>query len=361
MKLAVPPPVLPMLSKRADELPDGEGWIFEPKWDGFRTLVFRDDDTLQLQSRDEKPMLRYFPELDEPLCQVLPPRTVVDGEIVLVRGNVLDFEALQMRLHPAASRVKKLAAEMPTAIVLWDLLCIGDVDVRSEPFTERRRRLAALLEGCSPPIHLTPATSNREVAQDWFSRFEGAGLDGVMAKRSEGIYEANKRTMFKIKHQRTCDCVVAGFRWHKNGPGTHVGSLLLGLYSESDQLHHIGVTASFTEAKRKELATLLAPYRQDALATHPWKEWAHLDEDTARRPGMKSRWNAGKSMSWEPLRIELVCEVAYDHMQGKRFRHTGQFRRWRNDRSPASCRFDQLDVTPPIEIATIFGGPAAVP
>lgn len=356
MNLVVPPPVLPMLSKRVASLPEEEGWIFEPKWDGFRTLVFRDGDEIFFQSRDEKPMNRYFPELEAPLRAALPERAVVDGEIVLVRGDVLDFEALQSRLHPAASRVKKLAAEIPTSIVLWDLLCEGDVDLRDRPFEARRTRLQELLAGVSAPVHLTPATRDRAVADDWFRRFEGAGLDGVMAKRSDGAYEPNKRSMLKVKHERTVDCVVAGFRWHKDGPGTHVGSLLLGLYDGEGRLQHIGVTASFTKQKREELAAFLAPYRENALENHPWKDWADFDEETTRKPGAQSRWSAGKSLAWEAVRVELVCEVTYDHMQGSRFRHTAQLKRWRHDKPPAACTFDQLDVTPPQEIAAIFGG-----
>jgi ATP-dependent DNA ligase len=347
-----------MLAKRVGELPAGEGWIFEPKWDGFRILVFRDGDELLIQSRDEKPLDRYFPELAAPLRSQLPQRCVLDGEIVVARGGALDFEALQMRIHPAASRVKLLASELPASVVFWDLLALDDRALTATPFDQRRAALEAALAGVSDPIHVTPATDDRTVATDWFCRFEGAGLDGVMAKARIGLYEPNKRVMFKVKHERDCDCVVAGFRWHKGGTGTAVGSLLLGLYDDGEALQHVGVSASFTEAKRRELGTFLAPYRENALANHPWKKWAGDGLDAAdygrRRPGAKSRWSQGKDLSWEPLRPELVVEVAYDHMQGRRFRHTAQFRRWRPDKSPHDCRFAQLEVVPPQELAAIF-------
>ncbi len=350
------PPLEPMLSKRADALPQGDGWIFEPKWDGFRALVFRDGDEVFLQSRDEKPLARYFPELLAPLRAALPERVVLDGEIVIARGGALEFETLQNRLHPAASRVKLLAAETPASIVLWDVLAVGDEDLRALPFVERRARLVTMLKGVNPPIHLTPASTDRAVAEDWFHRFEGAGLDGVMAKARDGAYEPGKRAMLKIKHERTCDAVVAGFRWHKNGPGTHVGSLLLGLYDASGALHHIGVTASFTDKRRVELAAELEPLRENALEGHPWRDWAHHMDESTKKPGGTSRWNADKNLSWEPLRIQRVAEVTYDHMQGRRFRHTAHFKRWRLDKGPADCRFDQLEVTPPEELGKIFEG-----
>jgi ATP-dependent DNA ligase len=350
-----------MLAKRVSELPAGEGWIFEPKWDGFRVLVFRDGDELLIQSRDEKPLDRYFPELASPLKAHLPPRCVLDGEIVVARGQALDFEALQLRIHPAASRVKLLAEQLPASLVFWDLLALGDRSLLAAPFRERRTALEGALAGVKPPIHVTPATTDRALAADWFRRFEGAGLDGVMAKPDAGVYEPNKRVMFKVKHERECDCVVAGFRWHKGGKGTAVGSLLLGLYDGEGDLQHVGVSASFTTAKRRELVTFLAPYRTDALANHPWKEWAGSegddDADAAewqRKPGAKSRWSQGKDLSWEPLRPELVVEVAYDHMQGRRFRHTAQFRRWRTDKPPRECTFAQLEVVPAHELAAIF-------
>jgi ATP-dependent DNA ligase len=342
-----------MLAKRVDQLPDGEGWIFEPKWDGFRVLIFRDGGELLLQSRDEKPLNRYFPELAAPLAAALPERCAVDGELVVVQGGALDFEALQMRIHPAASRVNLLAKEIPASVVLWDLLCIGDRPLLGAPFRARRAELEALLGRAAPPIHITPATTNREIASDWFRRFEGAGLDGVMAKPEGGPYEPNKRVMLKVKHERECDCVVAGFRWHKDAAQTAVGSLLLGLFDAEGQLQHVGVTASFTAQKRRELVAFLAPYRTDALAAHPWRAWAEA-EVLQRMPGGKSRWSQGKDLSWEPLRPELVVEVAYDHMQGRRFRHTAQFRRWRTEKSPGDCTYGQLEVVAPHELQSIF-------
>jgi ATP-dependent DNA ligase len=356
--LPVNPPLLPMLAKRVDELPTGDEYIFEPKWDGFRALVFRDGDEILIQSRDEKPLNRYFPELLDPLRSALPARCVLDGEVVIVKENELDFDALQLRLHPAASRVKLLSQQTPSSFVFFDLLCVGDRDYRGEPFQTRRRELESLLSSAAPPIHLTPATADRSIASDWFRRFEGAGLDGVIAKPLSGTYEPNKRVMLKVKHERDCDCVVAGFRWHKKGDRTLVGSLLLGLYDDAGALQHVGVCASFTTKKRAELAEFLKPYRKDALDNHPWKHWA--DEasetgDTAKRmPGGQSRWSQGKDLSWEPLRPELVVEVAYDHMQGDRFRHTAQFRRWRNDKKPSDCTYAQLEVVPPQELTAIF-------
>ena len=358
MHLPVNPPVLPMLAKAVSELPEGDGWIFEPKWDGFRALVFRDGDELFIQSRDEKPLARYYPELVEPLKAQLPERCVLDGEIVIFRAGGLDFEALQLRLHPAASRIERLARELPASFVFFDLLCDGDRDLRDTAFNERRLALEAVLALATPPIHLTPATRDYAIAGDWFRRFEGAGFDGVMAKQASSIYEPNKRAMLKVKHARECDCVVAGFRWHKNGERTAVGSLLLGLYDMSGSLQHVGVCSSFTNAKRRELVDYLAPYRMTTLDGHPWKEWALADSSDVtgqRRPGASSRWSQGKDLSWQPLRPELVLEVAYDHMQGTRFRHTAQFRRWRHDKRPSDCTFDQLEVIPPQELAAIFG------
>jgi ATP-dependent DNA ligase len=342
-----------MLAKRVAALPPGDDWLFEPKWDGFRVLVFRDGDELFIQSRDEKPLLRYFPELAPPLLSALPARCVLDGEIVIARGGALDFEALQMRLHPAASRIKLLAGEIPASIVFWDLLCVDDRDLRELPFAERRAQLEKLLASASPPVHLTPATTDRAVADDWFRRFEGAGFDGVMAKPRAGAYEPGKRVMLKVKHERECDCVVAGFRWHKGGQ-EKVGSLLLGLFDDAGALHHVGVVASFTDKVRRELVDTLAPLREGALVDHPWKEWAEMADPGQRVPGMKSRWNANKDLSWVPLRVELVVEVAYDHMQGTRFRHTAQFRRWRSDKRPRDCTFAQLEVVPAEELAAIF-------
>jgi len=359
VKLPFAPPLSPMLSAAADALPEGDGWQFEPKWDGFRTLVFRDGDEILLQSRDEKPMNRYFPELVAPLAAALPPRCVLDGEIVIVGAAGLDFEALLLRIHPAESRVKLLAGQTPSSFVAWDLLALGDEDLREEPLAARRKRLERALSGAAPPVHLSPATRDRAMALDWFRRFEGAGLDGVMAKRLDEPYRAGERTMIKVKHKRTADCVVAGFRWHKNGAGTMVGSLLLGLYDDEGTLHHVGVTAAFTTAVRKQLVAELAPLRRNALEGHPWRHWAEAQDDAAakgqRLPGATSRWNRGKDLSWEPLRPERVCEVAYDHMQGTRFRHAAQFVRWRPDKRPKDCRYDQLDVTPPYELERVFG------
>ena len=352
------PPIQPMLAKRVGELPAGGKWIFEPKWDGFRALVFRDGDEFLIQSRDQKTLNRYFPELIEPLRSELPARCVLDGEIVVARNGALDFEALQLRIHPAASRVKLLSEEVPVSIVFFDLLCQGDRDLRSVPFEGRREELKSLLSSAAPPIHLTPATSEPSIASDWFRRFEGAGLDGVMAKPISGAYEPNKRVMLKVKHERDCDCVVAGFRWHKKARGTAVGSLLLGLFDDSGALQHVGVCASFTDQKRRELVELLAPYRQNALDGHPWKHWAEggdATESGRRMPGGQSRWSQGKDLSWEPLRPELVVEVAYDHMQSSRFRHTAQFRRWRTDKKPGDCTYAQLEVVPPQELREIFG------
>jgi len=347
-----------MLAKRVDDLPDGGTWIFEPKWDGFRALVFRDRDEIEIQSRDEKLLNRYFPELIEALRSQLPARCVLDGEIVIAKSGGLDFEALQLRLHPAASRVKLLSQQIPASIVFFDLLSEGDRDLRSEPFQERRQTLEALLSSAAPPIHLTPATRDSSVASDWFRRFEGAGLDGVIAKPISGTYEPNKRVMLKVKHERDCDCVVAGFRWYKKGDRTDIGSLLLGLFDDSGALQHVGVCASFSDAKRRELVEFLAPYRENALANHPWKQWAEHapanGEAGHRMPGGQSRWSQGKDLSWEPLRPELVVEVAYEHMQGTRFRHMAHFRTWRTDKKPSDCTYAQLEVVPPQELAAIF-------
>jgi ATP-dependent DNA ligase len=353
MDLPLPPPVGPMLAKLVDALPEGGSWIFEPKWDGFRVLVFREGKELLLQSRDLKPLTRYFPELEAPLLEALPERAVVDGELVITGESGLDFEALQLRLHPAASRVKKLASEIPASIVLWDLLCEGDENLTPLPFSERRARLEKALASAKPPVHLTPITRDRAVAADWFERFEGAGLDGVMAKDPDGAYQPGRRVMLKVKHQRTVDVVLAGFRWHKNAKGTAIGSFLLGLYDEHGRLQHVGVAASFTGKRRRELVSELAPLRENALANHPWKEWSDWERDQ-RMPGGKSRWSRDKTLEWEPLRPERVLEVAFDHMQGTRFRHTAHFLRWRPDKPPSDCTYAQLDVTPPYELARIF-------
>jgi len=354
----VNPPVLPMLAKRVDELPAEGKWIFEPKWDGFRALVFRDGDELEIQSRDEKPLNRYFPEIVEALASQLPPRAVLDGEIVIARGSVLDFEALQLRLHPAASRVKTLASQTPASIVFFDLLSAGEEDLRNAPFELRRRMLEDILRSAAPPVYVTPATAERAIAMDWFRRFEGAGLDGVMAKPASGNYQPDKRVMLKVKHERECDCVVAGFRWYKGAENEAVGSLLLGLYDQAGMLQHVGVCASFTTEKRRELLRFLEPFRAHALDHHPWKAWVgHLTADGetgGRVPGAQSRWSRGKDLSWEPLQAELVVEVAYEHMQGSRFRHMAHFRRWRTDKRPQDCTYAQLEAVPPHELATIF-------
>jgi ATP-dependent DNA ligase len=343
-----------MLAKLAEQLPAGDGLLYEPKWDGFRALVFRGPSEVFIQSRDVKPLDRYFPELHETFLAVLP-QGVFDGEIVIATPHGLDFDALQMRLHPAASRVAKLAAATPAGFVAFDLLADGDRDLRATPLRQRRPLLERLLGAVSPPVHVTPMTRDPSVAADWLARFEGAGLDGVIAKREEGIYEPGKRAMIKVKHVRTADCVVAGFRWHKNGPGTHVGSLLLGLYDGKGKLQHVGVTSSFTMTAREALARELAPLRKGAFDGHPWGEWAAAGNESNRMPGGQSRWSAGKDLSWEPLRIERVCEVKYDHMQGDRFRHAAVFQRWRPDKPPAGCTYDQLEVTAPYELAKVFG------
>jgi ATP-dependent DNA ligase len=344
-----------MLAKRVGELPVGGDWIFEPKWDGFRALVFRDGDEILIQSRDQKSLNRYFPELVETLLTQLPARCVLDGEIVIAAQNGLDFELLQLRIHPAASRVKLLSQQTPTSIVFFDLLCVGDQDLRGEPFEKRRREMETLLASAAPPVHVTPATSETRIASDWFRRFEGAGLDGVIAKPKAGVYEPDKRVMLKVKHERDCDCVVAGFRWHKTGEG-NVGSLLLGLFDDAGALQHVGVCASFTQQMRRELTEFLEPYRRDALVHHPWGGWAQPDAVGQRMPGGQSRWSQGKDLSWEPLRPELVVEVAYEHMQGSRFRHMAQFRRWRADKQPVVCTYAQLEVVPPQELMEIFAG-----
>jgi ATP-dependent DNA ligase len=342
-----------MLAKRIGELPPGDQWIFEPKWDGFRALVFCDGDEIFIQSRDQRSLNRYFPELVETLLRQLPTRCVLDGEIVIAAGSGLDFELLQLRIHPAASRVKLLSEQTPASIVFFDLLCAGDKDLRGEPFAKRRQELEGLLASAAPPVHITPASYEASVASDWFRRFEGAGLDGVIAKPKAGVYEPDKRVMFKVKHERDCDCVVAGFRWHKLGEG-YVGSLLLGLFDDAGALQHVGVCASFTQQKRRELAEFLEPYRRDALAQHPWAGWATPDGAGQRMPGGQSRWSQGKDLSWEPLRPELVVEVAYEHMQGSRFRHLAHFRRWRTDKRPGDCTYAQLEVVAPQELMEIF-------
>ena len=343
-----------MLAKSVDQVPEG-AFLYEPKWDGFRAIVFRGGaGEVYIQSRDLKPLDRYFPELHAAFVDVLPDGCVLDGEIVIAAPGGLDFDALQMRLHPAASRVAKLAAVTPASFVAFDALATDGTDLRDQDQQHRREALERLLATAAPPIHLTPVTRDRQVAVDWLARFEGAGLDGVIAKPISAPYQPGKRAMFKIKHSRTADCVVAGFRWHKKGPGTHVGSLLLGLYDAHGRLQHVGVTSAFTMARRADLAAELAPLRERALDGHPWGEWATAQE-SSRMPGGQSRWSAGKDLSWEPLRPERVCEVRYDHMQGDRFRHAAVFERWRFDKPPADCTYEQLEVTTPYELAKVFG------
>ena len=347
------PPVKPMLSKAVKAIPD-VGHV-EPKWDGFRTIVFKDGDEVELGSRNERPMTRYFPELVEALRENLPARCVVDGEIILVRDGQLEFDVLQQRIHPAASRVTMLAETTPASFVAFDLLALGDDDLMGRPFGERRRLLVEALteSGASDPVFITPATTDLAEANDWFTRFEGAGLDGVVAKPLDGTYQPDKRTMFKVKHDRTADCVVAGFRWHKSGG--IVGSLLLGLYGDDGRLHHVGVAASFPMARRASLVGELEPLVETDLSRHPWGEWADQEAHAnTRMPGAVSRWSAGKNLSFVPLRPELVVEVAYDQMEGDRFRHTAQFRRWRTDRTPESCTYDQLESPTGLDLSEIL-------
>jgi ATP-dependent DNA ligase len=352
------PPVEPMLAKIADEIPAGEGFLFEPKWDGFRAIVFRQGNEAHIQSRDLRPLNRYFPELEKALLEALPKGCVVDGEIVVVRANGLDFDALQQRLHPAASRVARLAKETPAAFVAFDLLAAGGKSTMELPQAERRVRLERLLGHVAKPVYVTPVTRGRALAQEWLQRFEGAGLDGVVAKPEAAPYQPGKRSMLKIKHARTADCVVAGFRWYRDTQDA-VGSLLLGLYNEAGVLQHVGVTSSFTMAMRRELADELAPLRKDALKDHPWRDWAAPVDDSANRmPGGQSRWTGGKDLSWEALRPERVCEVKYDHLQGDRFRHAAVFLRWRPDKPPQDCRYDQLEVTTAFELSKVFAAGA---
>jgi ATP-dependent DNA ligase len=351
----IAPPIEPMLAKLAEELPTGDAFLYEPKWDGFRAIVFRGASDVFIQSRDLRPLDRYFPEVHAACLATLPDGCIVDGEIVIATPHGLDFDALQLRLHPAASRVARLAEATPAAFVAFDLIAAGGRDLRAAPLGERRVLLERLLDGVKGPIHLTPTTRDPAVASEWLSRFEGAGLDGVIAKPARGTYEPGKRAMIKVKHARTADCVVAGFRWYKSGRDRLVGSLLLGLYDDKDMLHHVGVTSSFTMATRERLTLELAPLREGALEQHPWRDWAEADNEMTRMPGGQSRWSAGKDLSWEPLRIERVSEVKYDHMQGRRFRHAAVFLRWRPDKRPADCRYDQLEVTAPYELEKVFG------
>jgi ATP-dependent DNA ligase len=357
MDLPVMPPVKPMLAKPATTLPTGEGLLYEPKWDGFRCVVFRDGDEVELGSRNERPLTRYFPEMVRALTAQLPERCVVDGEILIPRGDRLDFEALLQRIHPAQSRVDLLAEQTPASFVAFDLLALGDESLLETPFAQRRERLTAALADARPPVYVTAATDDADTAQRWFTTFEGAGLDGVVAKAPDLPYGPDQRLMTKVKHVRTADCVVAGFRWHKSGPV--VGSLLLGLYNDEGALQHIGVAASFPMARRAELVEELAPFRADALDGHPWQDWAHAqvaEGGEHRMPGAQSRWNAGKDLSWVPLRPELVVEIKYDQLEGRRLRHTGHFLRWRPDREPASCTYDQLEVPVRYDLAEVLSG-----
>ena len=345
-----------MLAKVADELPSGEGFLFEPKWDGFRAIVFRRGNEVIIQSRDLRPLDRYFPELAKALGEILPRGCVIDGEIVVATGSGLDFDALQQRLHPAASRVARLAQETPASFIAFDLIAAGGKSVMALPQSERRARLEQLLGSVRPPVHVTPVTQDRATAQDWLVRFEGAGLDGVMAKPADAPYQPGKRAMFKIKHVRSADCVVAGFRWYKETRDA-VGSLLLGLYNDTGVLQHVGVTSAFTMEMRRQLADELEHLRKNAMEGHPWKDWATASaSDADRMPGAKSRWSGGKDLSWEAVRPERVCEVKYDHLQGDRFRHATQFLRWREDKQPQDCRYDQLEVTTPFELEKVFKG-----
>ena len=352
---AIEPPIEPMLAKLAEALPPPNGYLFEPKWDGFRAIVFRGGPgEVYIQSRDSKPLDRYFPEMHDALAAGLPDGCVMDGELVIVQPHGLDFDLLQLRLHPAASRAAKLAKETPASFVAFDLLAAGGRDLMTRPQSERRAQLENVLAKAEPPIYLTPVTRDRDLASKWLQEFEGAGLDGVIAKPEDAVYQPGKRAMIKIKHTRTADCVVAGFRWYKTGKDL-VGSLLLGLYDQRNKLQHVGVTSSFSLERRKSLVEELEPLRKNAMAEHPWREWAAAEGMTSRMPGGQSRWSAGKDLSWEPLRIERVCEVKYDHMQGDRFRHAATFLRWRSDKQPVDCTYDQLEVTTPYELQKIFG------
>jgi len=347
-----------MLAKVADQVPQDGDFLFEPKWDGFRAIVFRSADDVYIQSRELRPLDRYFPDLHAVFLDQLPRGVVVDGEIVMPTRHGLDFGGLQMRLHPAASRVEKLAKAAPAAFVAFDLLAADGKSLLSVPQEDRRAQLEKLFKKIRRPLYLTPMTRDRDLAIDWLQRFEGAGLDGVIAKPATATYQSGKRAMLKIKHVRTADCVVAGFRWHKSGKDA-VGSLLLGLYDDAGMLQHVGVTSAFTMAMRKQLVNEFAPLRKNALRDHPWREWAGAAAESSRMPGGQSRWSAGKDLSWEPLRIERVCEVKYDHMEGDRFRHATVFQRWRPDKRPLDCRYDQLDVTTPYELEKVFGAGGA--
>ncbi|WP_141279536.1 ATP-dependent DNA ligase [Pseudonocardia hydrocarbonoxydans] len=353
MDLPVMPPVKPMLAKPVAAIPDGQ--LYEPKWDGFRSIIFRDGDDVEIGSRNEKPMTRYFPEVVEAVKANFPDRAVIDGEIVVLdrEHNTLDFEVLQQRIHPAASRVKMLAETTPASFVAFDLLALGDDDLTGLPFAERRAALERALGGAKPPVHVTPLTRDSALAQQWFEQFEGAGLDGLIAKKAEQTYQPDKRVMAKIKHERTCDCVVAGYRVHKSGPDA-IGSLLLGLFDDRGVLASVGVIGAFPMARRRELFDELQPL-VTTFDDHPWA-WARQEEgERTPRKGEGSRWNNGKDLSFTPLRPERVVEVRYDYMEGVRFRHTAQFVRWRPDRTPESCTYAQLEQAVDFDLAEVLG------
>ena len=352
MKLPVLPPVAPMLAKPVATIPAGS--FYEPKWDGFRSIIFRDGDEVEIGSRNERPMTRYFPELVAAFRTELPERCVVDGEIVVAGAVGLDFEALQQRIHPAESRVNMLAATTPASFIAFDLLALGDEDLTGRPFRERREQLERALAAARPPVHITPATTDHDLAVRWFAEFEGAGLDGIIAKPLDGGYEPDRRVMFKIKHERTADCVVAGYRLHKSGPDA-IGSLLLGLYTDAGTLNSVGVIGAFPLARRRELFTELQPL-VTGFDGHPWNWAAHAAGERTPRKNEMSRWNAGKDLSFVPLRPERVVEVRYDYMEGERFRHTAQFSRWRPDRTPESCTYQQLERPVTFDLADIVPG-----
>ncbi len=345
LKLPFQPPLKHTLAKAAEQIPTGELWLYEPKWDGFRALVFFDGETVYLQSRDLKPLGRYFPELEAQLPAVLPGPIILDGEVVIARDEALDFEALQMRIHPADSRVRMLAEQTPASFVAFDLLAVGDEDLRSVPFGQRRERLTKVLANVKPPVYMTPATADATIARDWFERFEGAGLDGVIAKRLDEAYKPGVRALVKIKHLRTVDCVVGGYRWNRGEEGRSVGSLLLGLFDTSGVFHLVGHTSSFKAQEKRDLVSFLAPYVTEDEGEGFSK---------GRTPGGPSRWTGDRDMSWVRLRPELVCEVTFDYLQGNRFRHAATFKHWRHDKPPTECSFDQIATTPPYELGQIF-------
>ncbi len=356
MVLPIQPPFAPMLAKLATEIPAGDGWLYEPKWDGFRCIVFRDGDEIELASRNERPFTRYFPELLDPLRASLPERCVVDGEIVVpaTDDRGLDFDALLQRIHPAVSRVNRLAAETPASFVAFDLLALDDESFLDVPLVDRHRRLHEALADATAPVYRCPSTTDHATAARWFVEFEGAGLDGVIAKRLADPYTPDKRTLIKVKHQRTADCAIAGYRIHKDGNG--IGSLLLGLFDDDGRLHHVGVVASFSVKRRAELLAEMQPYTVDALEGHPWRDWAEMMQSSeTRMPGGGSRWNAGKDLSWVPVRVERVAEVTFGQLQEGRFRHGSQFLRWRPDRDPRTCTYAQLEVASAVPFRDVVG------